>query len=157
MAEYAIDRIEAVVGSLAQRSVLLLGVAYRGDVRETAFTSACLLQDTLKARGATVYVDDPLYGANELHALGYTSLSEGNKGEICAVILQAAHTAYTALDFSIFSYCKVVLDGRRALDRKYIQSLGMAYIAIGDGHYVEAEQQEKTFAIASSPLYGGQQ
>lgn len=40
MAEYAVNRIEAITGPLAHRSVLLLGVAYRGDVRETAFTSA---------------------------------------------------------------------------------------------------------------------
>ena len=47
MAEYAVSRIEAVLGSLVGRSVLILGVAYRGDVREAAFTSAKLLQDAL--------------------------------------------------------------------------------------------------------------
>src|SRR3989440_4837683 len=45
MAEYAVSRIEAIIGSLEQQSVLILGVAYRGDVREAAFTSARLLQD----------------------------------------------------------------------------------------------------------------
>src|SRR6266581_5451014 len=36
MAEYAVQRIGAVIGSLAHQSVLILGVAYRGDVREVA-------------------------------------------------------------------------------------------------------------------------
>ncbi len=159
MAEYAINRIEAVVGPLAQRSVLILGVAYRGDVRETAFTSASLLQDVLKARGAIVYVDDPLFSVNELHALGYTPLSEGYKNEICAVILQASHTAYTSLDFSMFLHCQVVLDGRRVLQREQIETLGMRYIAIGDGRYHDhpmEHQQGKTVAIASAPYHGGQ-
>src|SRR2546423_10740990 len=43
MAEYTVSRIEAVKGSLAQRSVLMIGVAYRGSVREEAFSSARLL------------------------------------------------------------------------------------------------------------------
>src|SRR5207245_3025274 len=37
MAEYAVQRIESLLGSLAHKSVLILGIAYRGDVRETAF------------------------------------------------------------------------------------------------------------------------
>src|SRR5205085_2976395 len=61
MAEYAVQRIEAIAGSLAQQSVLILGVAYRGDVHEAAFTSAKLLRDALFKHGATVYVDDPLF------------------------------------------------------------------------------------------------
>src|SRR5207244_8938969 len=50
MAEYAANRIEAVVGSLTGRSALLLGVAYRGAVREAAFSSARLLQDRKSTR-----------------------------------------------------------------------------------------------------------
>src|SRR5258708_21711222 len=33
MAEYAVSRIEVMIGSLSHRSVLILGVTYRGDVR----------------------------------------------------------------------------------------------------------------------------
>src|SRR5256714_3042986 len=82
MAEYAVQRIEAVTGSLAHQSVLILGVAYRGNVRETAFTSATLLQHALLQRGAVVYADDPLYSDEELRALGYTPLPACYKHEI---------------------------------------------------------------------------
>ena len=47
MAEYAVQRLQNAIGSLADQSVLILGVAYRGDVREVAFTSAKLLQKAL--------------------------------------------------------------------------------------------------------------
>src|SRR5437764_2385611 len=69
MAEYAVQRIEAVTGSLAHQSVLILGVAYRGNVRETAFTSATLLRQALLRHGAVVFADDPLYSDEELCAL----------------------------------------------------------------------------------------
>lgn len=133
MAEYAVLRLQNAIGSLAHQPVLILGVAYRGDVRETAFTSAALLQEALLAHGAAVYVDDPLFSADELYAQGYTPLMPEIEGDIRAIILQAGHQAYQWLDFSRFSRCQVVLDGRQALQRQQIEALGMRYIAIGDG------------------------
>src|SRR5256886_8751310 len=84
MAEYAVSRIEAIIGSLEQQSVLILGVAYRGNVREAAFTSARLLQDALREQGATVYADDPLYSEDELQAMGVRPLPAEREEEIRA-------------------------------------------------------------------------
>src|SRR5262249_38824989 len=47
MAAYAVERIEAELGSVAGQGVLILGVAYRGNVREPAFTTARLLRHVL--------------------------------------------------------------------------------------------------------------
>jgi nucleotide sugar dehydrogenase len=135
MAEYAVQRIETVVGSLFQQCVLMLGVAYRGDVREMAFTSAALLQYALVAHGATVYVDDPYFSTEELHTRGYTALPAGISHKIDAIILQCDHRAYQDFDFSRFTACKVMLDGRLALRREKLEELGIHYITIGgDNH-----------------------
>ncbi|HCI81569.1 MAG TPA: nucleotide sugar dehydrogenase [Ktedonobacter sp.] len=136
MADYAVSRVEEIVGSLFGQSVLMLGVAYRGDVRETAFTSAKLLQEALLQRGATIYVDDPLFTHDELHQLGYTPFTSQNESHISAVMLQAAHKSYDMFDFSRLTNCGVVLDGRRALSREHQQRIvaqGMRYIFLGDG------------------------
>jgi len=133
MAEYAVQRIEAEAGSLWHRCVLLLGVAYRGDVRDVTFSSAYLLQTALWRHGATVYVDDPLYTAAELHALGFQPLPPGREGEVDAMILQAAHRAYQTFDFRRFARCRVVLDGRCGLQRASVQEAGMRYMAPGNG------------------------
>jgi nucleotide sugar dehydrogenase len=134
MAEYAVQRLRDSLGSLEQQAVLMLGVAYRGNVREVAFTSARLLQEALLAHGAVVYVDDPLFSPEELRQLGYTPLTSEVEGAIRAIILQADHQVYQAFDFSRFIHCQVVLDGRRALQREQIEARGMRYIAIGDGN-----------------------
>lgn len=147
MAEYAVQRIEAITGSLAGQTVLILGVAYRGDVREVAFTSAHLLQQSLFEHGAAVYIDDPLFTQDELQALGYTPLTPAVEGEIHAIILQADHQAYKSFDFGRFTGCQVLLDGRKALDREKIESLGMSYVVIGDGNGERAEMQ--TLSLAS--------
>lgn len=136
MAEYTVDRLRAEVGSLAGESVLILGIAYRGDVKEAAFSSARLLQEALHAAGASVYVDDPLYADAELVRLGFTPLTADVEPAICAIIVQAAHSVYQHFDFARFRECRVVADGRRALppaQREALAELGIAYFTIGDG------------------------
>lgn len=148
MAEYAVRRVEAVIGPLAHQSVLILGVAYRGNVHETAFTCAKLLKDALVEHGATVYVDDPLFSEEELRALGYTPLPAELAEEIHAIILQANHQGYQSLDFSRFANCQVVLDGRTALDQEKIESLGIRYITIGDGNWEKPEMQRERLYVS---------
>ncbi|MDQ2714980.1 MAG: nucleotide sugar dehydrogenase [Chloroflexota bacterium] len=149
MAQYAVQRIEASVGSLEGQAVLILGVAYRGDVRETAFTSARLLQAALWERGATIYADDPLYSEDELQALGFMPLRAEQAEEIQAIVLQAGHQAYQEYDFSRFPSCRMLLDGRRTLNRAHIESLGMHYVAIGDGDREKSQpQRERDLQLA---------
>lgn len=147
MEEYAVARIKASIGSLTGRSVLILGVAYRGNVREIAFTSAQRLYDLLVLQDASIYVEDPLFNEQELRALGYTPLSEKQDQEISVILLQANHQVYQSLDFRRFPNCQVVLDGRHALKREHIEELGMRYIAIGDGQYVEDERGEERVSL----------
>jgi nucleotide sugar dehydrogenase len=157
MAQYAVSRIEAVIGSLADQAILILGVAYRGDVREVAFTSTKLLQEALIARSAEAYIDDPLFRADEIRALGYAPLTSEVEGKIRAIILQADHRTYHSLDFRRFTGCKVVLDGRGALEREKIESLGMYYITLGDGG-LRAQKSlkiERTFASEALSTGGG--
>lgn len=139
MAEYAVKRIVDVIGTLQGCSVLLLGVAYRGNVRETAFTSALLLREALVASGASVYAADPLFSADDLEEAGYTPFQAGHEGEIDAILVQAYHQEYQYFDFARFVNCQVVLDGRRELSREQVESLGMSFIAIGDGRAVSTQ------------------
>jgi UDP-N-acetyl-D-mannosaminuronate dehydrogenase len=153
MAEYAVQRLQAAIGLLADQPVLILGAAYRGDVREVAFTSAKLLQKALLEYGAVVYVDDPLFSEDELRALGYTPLTAEIEGEIRAIIVQAGHQAYRSLDFSRFGSCQVVLDGRRALQDEQIEALGTRYITIGDGDLEKTKNVRGEQQAISSVLF----
>ncbi|MGH2504766.1 MAG: nucleotide sugar dehydrogenase, partial [Ktedonobacterales bacterium] len=133
MADYAADRVERELGTLAGAQALLLGVAYRGDVRETAFTSARLLREAFTRRGATIYASDPLYSDEDLVALGYAPLPAGKAGEIQAIVAQAAHEAYKTFDLSQFPQCHILLDGRNAFTPQQAAAANMRYLTIGDG------------------------
>jgi nucleotide sugar dehydrogenase len=133
MADYTADRIQAVIGDLAGQQVLIFGVAYRGDVKETAFTSARLLREAFDRRGATVYASDPLYSEEELKALGYHPLPTGAEASVRAIIAQAKHSEYATLDLSAFKGCQALLDGRNVFARERVEAVGIHYLAIGDG------------------------
>jgi nucleotide sugar dehydrogenase len=146
MAAYAVQRIEGATGSIAGSAVLILGVAYRGDVREHAFSSARLLQSALQARGARTWAVDPLFEDRELAAMGYAPFSSEWAGEVQAIILQADHQAFRRFDFSRYPNCRAVLDGRWAMspeEIRQIEALGIDYLGIGDGHWGAVGTRER--------------
>ena len=79
MPAYAVDLLErALGGSLQGKAIAILGVAYRGGVKETAFSGAAALHDELRARGARPLASDPLYDDDELIVAGYEPWPAGD-------------------------------------------------------------------------------
>ncbi|MCT9078190.1 nucleotide sugar dehydrogenase [Streptomyces fulvoviolaceus] len=113
MPSYAVDLLAAAYGDLAGAGVLVLGAAYRGDVREIAVSGVFPTVEELTARGAIPYVSDPMYSAEELAAHGLVP----HRGEVVtAAILQADHAAYRELSAADFPGVRVLVDGRRTTD-----------------------------------------
>jgi nucleotide sugar dehydrogenase len=128
MPAYAVARLAESTGGLAGVTVLILGVAYRGDVKETAFSGALALREELAAAGATVLASDPLYDADELRALGFQPWA----GEpLQAAVLQADHAAYRELEPAALPGVSVVLDGRDVLDAERWRAAGVTLLRIG--------------------------
>lgn len=130
MGVYGVQRLEESLGGLSGKSVLLLGVAFRPGVQESAFSPAFDIRDALVKRGATVRAFDPLFTDAELTTLGFTP-GRNPDPDVDAVILQTAHDAFKGFDARAFPKCRAVLDGRNALDRASVESAGKLFIGIG--------------------------
>jgi nucleotide sugar dehydrogenase len=109
MPEYAVALLEAAAGDLRGSDVLILGAAYRGGVKETAFSGVFELARRISERGASPIVHDPLYSDEELQALGLVPAESAH--EPVGVIVQADHPEYRVLD-SLLQGAGVVVDGR---------------------------------------------
>jgi nucleotide sugar dehydrogenase len=126
MPRYAVELLEAAYGDLAGAGVLVLGAAYRGGVKETAFSGVFPLVDALRARGATPYVSDPMYTADELAALGLPA----HGGEpVTAAVVQADHAEYQTLAAADLPGVRVLVDGRRVTDPE--KWIGVRRVVIG--------------------------
>jgi nucleotide sugar dehydrogenase len=131
MAREAARLLEDALGGLNGRSVLILGLAYRGNVKEPYHSAAFLLNDALTSAGAHVLVHDPLFSHKEIAAHGLEPVGLEPAPQVDAIVLQATHDEYKSMDFRAFEGCRVLLDGRNALSREDVEAKGLRYLAIG--------------------------
>jgi nucleotide sugar dehydrogenase len=113
MPEYAVSILASEMGSLSGVKVTVLGISYRGGVKESAFSGVFPTVEALKKMGATALVHDPMYSDDEIKALGFTPYRFGTA--VDGVILQADHAEYKSLSTASFPGARVIVDGRRAL------------------------------------------
>ena len=114
MPGYAVGLLEGAHGDLAGQTVAVLGAAYRGGVKETAFSGVFPTVEALAARGARAVVHDPLYTAAELEALGLEPYTPGEP--VDAAVVQADHPQYRDLGPADLPGVRTLLDGRRITD-----------------------------------------
>jgi nucleotide sugar dehydrogenase len=114
MPSYAIGVLEGAYGDLTGARVVVLGAAYRGGVKETAFSGVFPTVEALRARGAEVLVHDPMYTDDELAGYGWTAYHLGEP--VDAAVVQADHADYRALAATDLPGVKVLVDGRRVTD-----------------------------------------
>ena len=121
----AVARLEAEFGSVKGKKVVVLGAAYRGGVKETAFSGVFPTVNELKRLGATVAVHDPMYTDDELRHEGFEPFHFGETAD--AAILQADHAEYANLTEKQLPGVSVILDGRNMIKN----SAGIKIVPIG--------------------------
>jgi nucleotide sugar dehydrogenase len=114
MPVYTVGLLEGAHGDLRGQRVLVLGASYRGGVKETAFSGVFAAVAALAERGAEVIVDDPMFTAAELAALGLPAYVQGSS--VDAAILHTDHAAYRTLTSADLPGVRTVVDGRGSLD-----------------------------------------
>ena len=114
MPAYVVSRAEELLGDLSGLRVAVLGASYRGRVKETAFSGVFPTVEALRATGAAVLVQDPMYSDEELAAFGWQPYHLGE--DVDVAIVQADHPEYAALSPSDLPGVRLLLDGRRVTD-----------------------------------------
>ena len=114
-------------GTLKGLRVVVLGAAYRGGVRETAFSGAFPLVKELAEQGARPLVHDPLYNDDELRSMGFEPYRMGDPCDVA--VLQADHDDYRHLGPTDLPGIILFYDGRRATGRE--QWPGVQFVQLG--------------------------
>lgn len=107
--------------------LLVLGVAYRPNVKETANSGAFPIAEVLADHGIAARFCDPLYSSEEIEQLGLVALDP--KDRIRAIILHTAHDQFLDLTTRDFPDVRAIYDGRHFLKRANWP--GVSFSALG--------------------------
>jgi nucleotide sugar dehydrogenase len=129
MPERLVSLAESTLGDLSGLRAVILGAAYRGGVKETAFSGVFPTAASLKARGATVLVHDPLYSDEELDRLGFQAFHIGEPADLA--IVQTDHAEYTDLGSADIPGLRLLVDGRHVTDPE--RWVGTVRLVLGSG------------------------
>lgn len=139
VAKLASDGLRVCGKSLKRAKVVVLGISYRPNVRETRYSPSLDLINILKKRGARVTAFDPLYNGSELEAMGLTSEPTLRKAveKADCVILSVAHDDFKKLDTielaAHMSKQGLIIDCTGILDSASVEKSGLIYRATGRG------------------------
>jgi nucleotide sugar dehydrogenase len=129
---YVVDKLETQLGDLKGKRVLILGIAYRENVKETASSPGVDMAKILKDEGAQVFGNDPYYTDEELRRFDLEPATIQDIASFDAVVLHAVHDAYKSIAWSsVLRVGQLFVDGRNALDPSVITAAGATYIGIG--------------------------
>lgn len=126
MPSYSVEMIQKLVGNVDKKKIVILGISYRGNVKESAFSGIFPLVNELSSLGAEVSVSDPYFSSDEIAALGFEEYRSGDP--VSVVIVQADHSGYASLKESDFPGAELVFDGREILDRNSFAHVQFARI-----------------------------
>jgi nucleotide sugar dehydrogenase len=126
----AVQELQRELGSLEGVPVLVLGLTYRENVRELAYSRAIPLIERLRFHGAEVWAYDPLLAETDVERLGARAWGWGSPSEAQAIVVQTADPRFRELDLRRFGDLRVLFDGRNAL-RDLPRPEQVRYVGVG--------------------------
>jgi UDP-N-acetyl-D-mannosaminuronic acid dehydrogenase len=136
MASYTVSLAEGAlreVGrSIKVAKIMVLGIAFRGGVKETRYSPSFRIIKLLREKGADVHVYDPLFTKEEIEKMGF-SYSDKFNGMDCIIIV-SDHKEFRKFNWRKIGNemrNKVLVDGRNVVEPSRIIKLGFIYKGIG--------------------------
>jgi len=123
-----VSEVAEALGGLSGLRVAVLGAAYRGGVKETAFSGVFATVKAIAARGGIPVVHDPMFSDDELRTLGFEPYHLGEP--VDAAIIQTDHSVYRCLVPDNMPGVRLLFDGRHVLSSDW---KGVRPSVIGQG------------------------
>jgi UDPglucose 6-dehydrogenase len=132
-----VAKLQKHLGSLAGKTVTLLGLAFKPNTDDMREASSLVLAARLQAEGARVRAYDPIAEGAARELMSGVDFADSAMGAISgadAVVLVTEWDEFADLDFAAVAAAmegNVVVDGRNALDGKALTGAGLVYEGVG--------------------------
>ena len=129
MPKHAVDLLQNGLGDMQEKRVVILGLSYRGGVKEHAFSGTWDLISEIQARGGVPLVHDPMYEPDEIRELGIMPFELNDPCD--GIIMQADHIEYRDLVSENFPGALFMVDGRNCANQNLREALPFSVIGVG--------------------------
>jgi UDP-N-acetyl-D-mannosaminuronate dehydrogenase len=131
MPKFALDSIRDHLDEITDRRALVIGLSYRANVKESAFSMTYRLVEELERRGFTVSVCDPLFTDDEIRDRGLTPQRIEDLESYPVVVVQAFHSLFHDLPIEFLQRASIIVDGRADLSPLIEPSSEQVHFRIG--------------------------
>ncbi len=136
MPGYMVDLVRQGLNSagrtIKDSNILILGLAYRGGVKEARNSPAMPIIKILQNSGADIFLYDPLFSREETEDYGVKYTNDFK--DMDCIVLVTDHKEFYDLNWGEIKNkmkTSVIVDGRQVVDSKKVRGLGFIYKGIG--------------------------
>jgi UDP-N-acetyl-D-mannosaminuronic acid dehydrogenase len=132
MVDLIIEALNDAGTGMRGSNILILGLAFRGGVKEARNSPAISIMQRLKELRANVLLYDPLFSREEIESFG-AAYSDSFDDMDCVVIV-TDHKEFREYDWHKIGSkmrTRVIVDGRQVVDPAAVRKLGFVYKGIG--------------------------
>jgi len=126
---HVVEKTSLALGGLVGARIAILGLAYRGGVKEHAFSGAWDLISEVISRGGIPLVYDPMYSSAEIQDLGLEPYTLGDNCD--AAIVQSDHPEFSSLNTTDLPSARFLVDGRNCTSEDLRSSIPTYVVGIG--------------------------
>ena len=138
LADRLVDKIAAVVNSVHNKNLGILGLAFKPNTNSVAGSSSIRLVQSLVAKGARVRAYDPVAIPDaRMHLNGMVHYCESPYAAaegVDALVVGTAWPEFRALDFDKIKHLlkrPVIVDTKNLLDSARLRAMGFEYVGVG--------------------------
>ena len=138
LADRLVDKIAAVVNSVQNKNLGILGLAFKPNTNSVAGSSTIRLVQSLVAKGARVRAYDPVAIPDaRIHLNGMVHYCESPYAAaegVDALVVGTAWPEFRALDFDKIKHLlkrPVIVDTKNLLDSARLRAMGFEYVGVG--------------------------
>lgn len=136
MPKYTVKLIQEALGvagkDIKKSNILILGIAYRGNVKEVRLSPGIEIYHLLKGLAKRVFVFDPLFSPKEIE--NYSLNYQESFQNIDCLVITADHQEFKKLNWSIIAMqirTKIIVDTKDLINYRQLKKLGFIIKRIG--------------------------
>lgn len=132
MVDLIVEGLSEMGRTVKGASILVLGLAFRGGVKEARNSPAIPIIGRLRELGASVFLYDPLFSREEIKSYG-AAYSESFADMDCLVIItdHKEFREYNWREIGARMRSRLIVDGRQLVEPGKVRQLGFVYKGIG--------------------------